>query len=161
MRVLLGSAFTLAWSLYLGGVLVMELIWRPLQRDLAPAQTGVMCLKMGRRYRWFALGTLGLTGATALGLALAKGGPSSAAPPLGLASWTCLLSLVLLMGLLLHPGSHRKARVPADPAAVAASRRRRTRAIRTMNVMLRMELSVALCATVLAAGWANAHGWVV
>ena len=66
IRTALGYLFTVEWAVYVGGALFMELVWRPLQRHVPPAQTGVLCNAMGRRYRWLALGSLGLIAATAV-----------------------------------------------------------------------------------------------
>lgn len=163
MRLVLGFLFTLAWTVYLGGALAMELVWRPVQRDIPPSQTGAMCRWMGRRYRWMGLGALGLVAVTwstgrALGstVLLASRQTVAAPPPTGgwpalatVACWVCLVALVLGMGVLLHPRSHARWKAGADPATQAAARRRRARSMRFMEVLLRVELAVALSATAL------------
>ncbi len=149
MRLLIAFVFTAALSVYLGGALVMELVWRPAQRAVPPAQVGVVCQRMGRRWRWVASGTLGLVAAAWIFW------PRSPAPdwaaPLSVLCWGSLAALVLTMGVLLHPRSHARGRAAADGAAHAAARRRRLRAMRAMDVLLRMELAVAVAAAVLAA----------
>ena len=111
MRVFLGFALTLAWALYLGGTMAMELVWRPVQRYLPPGQVNVVCQKMGRRYRWIALGSLAVAGA-----ALA---PDLRQPHLwsssygrtvcaGFACWLLLAAGVLTMALRAHPALHRR-----------------------------------------------------
>ncbi|HEY4928674.1 MAG TPA: hypothetical protein VIH95_05945 [Acidimicrobiales bacterium] len=175
MRVALGFLFTLAWAVYLGGALAMELVWRPVQRDIPPSQIGAMCRWMGRRYRWLGLGALGLAAVTWLawrglgGTVLLASRPAAAVPPAAsgwpvaamVACWGCLAALVLAMGVLLHPRSHARWRAGAHAADAAAARRRKVRALRTMDVLLRVELAVALSTTALVVlpsgpriGWA-------
>lgn len=164
MRIVIGFAFTVALSVYLGGALVMELVWRPAQRDLPPPQVGVLCQRMGRRYRWVALGALGLlavawTAWRALGRATVPL-PAGVAPAqllagaslvtLAAACWGVLVALVLAMGVLLHPRSHWRGRAGAGGTGAIETRRRRLRAMRVMEVLLRVELAVALAATALA-----------
>lgn len=170
MRIVIGFVFTVALSVYLGGALVMELVWRPAQRDLPPPQVGVLCHHMGRRYRWVALGALGVLAAAwfagratgragALGLAGAASGrlPVAVSPAaVAAACWGVLVALVLAMGVLLHPRSHQRGRARAGGGG-AETRRRRLHAMRAMEVLLRLELVVALAATALAVvaggGW--------
>jgi hypothetical protein len=175
MRVFVGFVFTLAWALYLGGALAMELVWRPVHHDLPPAQTGVMCQRMGRRWRWMALGALGLVavawwGGRTLGGhgVLAVRGPVPALPPASgwpviamVACWVSLAGLVIAMGVLLHPRSHARWPAGAGASAHASARRRRLRAMRVMEVLLRLELVVALSGAALVVlpggprvGWA-------
>ncbi|MCL4414061.1 MAG: hypothetical protein ACYCUF_00470 [Acidimicrobiales bacterium] len=154
MRVAAGFLTTIGWAAYLGGALVMELVWRPLQRDLPPGQTGVLCQRMGRRYRWVALFALGVAGASWIAARLAGNAPVSVAPwqvVLAGASWAALASLVLAMGALVHPLSHLRSRAGASSEERAAARARRLRAMRLMNAMLRVELCIALLATALVA----------
>ncbi len=162
MRVTLGYLATVGWSVYLGGAIAMELVWRPVQPDLPPAQTGVVCQRMGQRYRWVALGGLGLLAASwgaatggRLELAAGVGGGGATAGGWGdvllVLCWAALVGLVLLMGILVHPLSHRRGPAGASDAVLAESRRRRQRAIRIMNVLLRTELALALLTTLLLA----------
>lgn len=155
-RTVLGYLFTVEWAVYVGGALFMELVWRPLQRHVPPGQTGAMCLAMGRRYRWLALACLALIAGTAVAWSAAGGdlaagsGNRSAAPwstaALG-AAWAVLVGLVVVMGLLVHPRSHARSRRGQDEGEV---RRRRLQAIRLMDVLLRVELAVALAGALVA-----------
>lgn len=168
-RTALGYLFTVEWAVYLGGALFMELVWRPLQRHLAPAQTGALCNAMGRRYRWLALVSLGLIAVTAVAWQVVGGSAPPASDGAGAAragsveawravvlagTWAVLVALVTAMGLLVHPRSHARVRRAEDAAAL---RRRRLRAIRAMDVLLRAELAVALTGA-LAAAWPHAPG---
>lgn len=153
MRVFLGFALTLAWALYLGGTMAMELVWRPVQRYLPPGQVNVVCQKMGRRYRWIALGSLAVAGA-----ALA---PDLRQPHLwsssygrtvcaGFACWLLLAAGVLTMTLRAHPALHRRHEADLSADERAAARERTRRAIRRMDVLLRSEIALALVAVLLA-----------
>jgi uncharacterized membrane protein len=171
-RTTLGFLFTVEWATYVGGALFMELIWRPLQRDVPPAQTGALCNAMGRRYRWVALGCLGLIAATAVGWSLAGsstmgsgsaaavGGPGSPGAIGGwrsvalLVVWLVLVTLVILMGMLVHPASHARVSPGQDSAELS---RQRLRSIRLMDVLLRVELGVALVGALVAA-WPHTSG---
>jgi uncharacterized membrane protein len=62
-----------SWSTYVGGALVMELVWRPAQQALPPSQTAVACQWMGRRYRWLSL--VALLAAGVSGVARLDGAP--------------------------------------------------------------------------------------
>lgn len=159
-RTVLGYLFTVEWAVYVGGALFMELVWRPLQRHVPPAQTGALCNAMGRRYRWLALGSLGLIAATAIAWQVA-GGPTLRASGVAgggaaaewriaglVAVWVVLVALVAAMGLLVHPRSHARHRPGEDSDEL---RRLRLRSIRFMDVLLRVELGVALAGALVVA----------
>jgi len=154
MRVFLGFALTLAWALYLGGTVTMELVWRPVQRYLPPGQVNVLCQKMGRRYRWIALASLAIAGG-ALAPALRRphllSSPYGRTVCAGFACWALLAAGVLTMALLAHPALHLRhdASLSAEEHAVARERTRR--AIRRMDVLLRSEIVLAFVAVLLAA----------
>ncbi len=153
MRVLLGFVFTLSWSLYLGGILAMELVWRPVQHYLPPGQVNVVCQRMGRRYRWIAIGALAVVGGV-LARSL-RGHPLSS--PYGLtvcaslACWALLAAEVVTMAVLAHPALHVRQDPSLSTAERAAARERTRRAIRRMDVMLRSEMALALVGALLAA----------
>ncbi len=125
------------WCSYLGGVLVMELVWRPVQAHIPPSQTGALCATMGRRYRWMALAALGVT---AIGQLIAFGPPGFALA----AGWGVLVALIVSMGLFVHPQSHARWAASAAPAQQARARQRRLGAIKVMGALLRIEVAVAL-----------------
>ena len=149
----------LAWAVYLGGELVMELVWRPVQEHLPMAQIGVACQQMGRRYRWIALTMLVVTGVAAGASLVARepGVSLSPADPYGRTllllgvCWMTLLGIVGLMAFLAHPALHVRMASDLDPAARAIARERVARAIWRMDRCLRAELVVALLATFVAA----------
>jgi len=147
-----------AWSVYLGGALVMELVWRPAQEHLPMSQIGVACQKMGRRYRWIALAMLCVIGLTSLTLL-----PGRASETLSISSrfgrsvlalvlcWCALVALVVSMAFSAHPALHVRMPSDLDPDARAAARAEVGRAIRRMDRTLRSELAIALTATLFAA----------
>lgn len=148
----------LAWSVYLGGALVMELVWRPAQEHLPMSQIGVACQVMGRRYRWLALAMLAVIAAT--GLALLPGrGPGTLTLSTGygrtvaalVGCWVLLVALVVGMAFAAHPALHARGATELTPEARAAPRAGVGRAIRRMDALLRVELVVALAATLLGA----------
>ena len=154
MHTALGYLFTVEWAVYLGGALFMELVWRPLQRHVPPAQTGVRCQSMGRRYRWMAFTCLGLIAATGVAWR-AVGGPATVWQTAALAgAWIVLVVLVASMGLLVHPLSHARLRPGEDRAEL---RVRRLRSIRVMDVLLRVELACALIGALIAV-WPHGSG---
>ncbi len=147
----------LAWSVYLGGALVMELVWRPAQEGLPMSQIGVACRRMGRRYRWIALSMLGLIGAVGLPLVLTGDGPLAVSTRHGrtvaglVACWLVLAALVSGMAFLAHPALHSRTSAGMSPEERERARARVGRSIRRMDVLLRLELGVALVATLLGA----------
>lgn len=147
-----------AWSVYLGGALVMELVWRPAQEHMPMSQIGVACQLMGRRYRWVALTMLSVIAVVSLTLL-----PGRAPETLVISSsfgrtilvlvicWFLLVALVGSMAFFAHPALHVRMPSHLDPEARAAARAEVGRAIRRMDLILRMELVVALVATFFAA----------
>lgn len=148
---------TLAWSVYLGGVIVMEVVWRPAQEHLPPSQTAVACAVMGRRFRWFALGALAVSGAAALVRVIGSAPGPSAGDPAGravaaaLVGWCALVALVAYTTVVAHPALHRRAAGHASDEERAAARARVGRAIRRMDRVVRVELAVAFATTLLVA----------
>lgn len=148
----------LAWSVYLGGALVMELVWRPAQQHLPMSQIGVACQVMGRRYRWLALAMLAVIAATGLSLLPGRGPGTLTASTgygrtvLALAGcWVLLAALVVGMAFAAHPALHARGSADLTPEARAEARAGVGRAIRRMDALLRVELAVALAATLLGA----------
>ncbi len=149
----------LAWAVYLGGALVMELVWRPVQEHLPMGQISVACQQMGRRYRWIALTMLIVAGVSAVAELAGRAPDVSLSPddPYGRtvlvlgALWVTLVGIVGLMAFLAHPALHVRMASDLDPEARAAARARVERAIGRMNRCLRAELVVALVATFVVA----------
>lgn len=154
-----GYCGLMAWTVYVGGALVMEFVWRPAQEHLPMAQIGVACQKMGRRYRWIALLTLVVAGASAAAeLALRDPTVSlSVNSPYGRtvvalgACWVALVGIVSMMTFFAHPALHVRTTSDLDPDARAVARERVARAIRRMDRCLRAELVLALVATLVLA----------
>lgn len=148
-----------AWATYVGGAIVMEVVWRPAQRLLPAAQTAVACQVMGRRYRWLALGALGTIGVAAVARlgdrstehSLALSDPYGRTVAALAACWVVVVALVAAMAFFAHPALHVRTAAGLDPAARAAARAEVARAIRRMDVSLRTELVVALLAAFLGA----------
>lgn len=154
-----------SWAVYVGGALVMELVWRPAQADLPPSQTAVACQWMGRRYRWLAL--LALLGAGASGFArvadAAARTPGSPADPLSWSTsygrtllalvvlWVVLLGVLAILSVVAHPALHGRTTADMPEPERQAARRRVQRAIRRMDRLLRVELGLALVALALGA----------
>lgn len=148
----------LAWSVYLGGAIVMEFVWRPAQAHLPMSQIGVACQRMGRSYRWIALSMLGVIALT--GLARLPGRDPEASlsisEPYGrtlvalVVCWVLLVGLVTLMAFLAHPALHGRTPSGMPEEERAAARAEVARAIKRMDVCLRSELVLALGASLLA-----------
>lgn len=149
----------LAWAVYLGGALAMELVWRPVQEHLPMAQIGVACQQMGRRYRWVALTMLMVAGGSAVAelvarvpdVSLSPGDPYGRTVLVAGACWVTLVGIVGMMAFLAHPALHVRMASDLDPEARAAARARVARAIGRMDRCLRAELVVALVATFVVA----------
>jgi uncharacterized membrane protein len=138
-----------SWSAYVGGALVMELVWRPAQQALPPSQTAVACQWMGRRYRWLSL--VALLGAGISGFVRLDGAPDLAssrgrlvATVVGL--WLLALAVLGLLALAAHPALHVRTPATMSEQDRAAARQKVRRAIRRMDILLRFELMLALLA---------------
>lgn len=164
-------AFALGWSLYFGGVLFMYVVWRPLQQDISPSHTAVICSLMGKKFKWIAGGSLILCGIGYIGLLNSVGslgGISNLARQdqvrfsttwglIGGAILVSLLSLNMIMGHILHPNSHSKLKLRVRKDNPDLLRKRKLAAIKRMDIALKVELILSFCATVLLA-WATARG---
>lgn len=147
----------LGWSTYLGGALVMEFVWRPAQEAMPQSQIAVACQWMGRRYRWIAATSLALIALS--GVALAAGGDEE----LTLSnSWGRTLAALVLVWLALvvtlavislsgHPGLHTRMAADVSESERTEAREKVRRAIRRMDMLLRVDLALALLAALLGA----------
>ena len=160
----------LSWSTYVGGALVMELIWRPAQQHLPPSQPAVACQWMGRRYRWIALSTLIGAGISGIGRLVAAGYLSFSWPafhdPLLLSSaygrtmlaaavlWAVLMGLLGLLRLVAHPALHARMKSDMTEDERAAARAAVQKAIRRMDIVLRVDLAGPLLAALVGASLA-------
>ena len=162
MTTLLATIHVIAWSIYVGGAITMEFILRYAQRTMPPSQIGVVCKRAGSRYRWVALATLGVIGASGLAMVLDTGDTGLRGrlgdPRLSLGdaydrtlllltiAWTISLFLVSLMAFRLHPAQSKRVRQDMTQDEVATERQRIGRAIHHMEITLRAELVTALIA---------------
>lgn len=167
--VLLGFLHVAAWSTYMGGILVMELAWRPAQKDMPPSQTAVACQWMGRRYRWISLMALlvaGLSGILRASVVSLRS-PSVPADPFslghsygrtlmaGIAVWAIQLAILATLAVLAHPALHVRTPAEMDESARQEARQKVRRAIRRMDILLRTEIALALLALLLGASLAH------
>ncbi len=141
-RIALSAVQLCATALYLGGAVTMELVLRYAQRELPGPQTAVTCQVSGRRWRWWAQGSLAVAGLAFFGSSRSQPPP----PALGVAYWTVwtvLAGVLLVMSYRAHPAMARK----IDPGADSEERRRRReelkKAIARMDRLLRTELALA------------------
>lgn len=154
----LAAFHTLGWCAQVGGSLTMEWVLRYAQRTMPGPQTGVVCQRAGTRYRWFALGSLGVVGTTGLAMALRLDGRSLAlSGSYGRTFWMLVLLWVVLtaavaaMAFLLHPAQRRRSLPDATEEEVRRERARVWRAIKRMEFVLRLELVISLIAVALGA----------
>jgi uncharacterized membrane protein len=138
-----------SWSTYVGGALVMELVWRPAQQALPPSQTAVACQWMGRRYRWLSLVALlaaGVSGVARLDGAPDLGTSRGRLVVLVVVLWALLLGVLGLLAVAAHPALHVRTPATMSEDDRAAARQEVRRAIRRMDLLLRLELTLALIA---------------
>lgn len=156
---LLGFAHVLGWAVYIGGAVLMEVVWRPSQEHIPPAQVNVVCSFMGRRYRWIALAALAALFLSGVGLLLESGHLSTTSPifrpPLVLSNsygrtmlaltilWAFLFGLLLMLGVVAHPALHVRMSSDMSDEERRAARAAVGQAIRRMDVLLRVELAGA------------------
>lgn len=147
----------LGWSTYVGGALVMELVWRPAQEAMPQSQIAVACQWMGRRYRWTAAVALALIGISGVAMVLRGDERLTWSTPWG-RTVTALIIVWLAMSVVLatitfsgHPGLH--ARMPPDATDEErdAAREQVRRAISRMDRLLRLDLLLALAGALLGA----------
>jgi uncharacterized membrane protein len=165
MDTFLGTVHGLAWAVYVGGALIMELVLRHAQVYMRPSQVGVVCQRAGQRYRWWALASLAVLGFTGALMVLRLDGAELAAragsPALSLddsygrtlvllaALWLVLLAIVGEIAFRVHPAMHARVSSSMSEEQVRRERRRMGAAIQRMNRLLRLELAGALLALAL------------
>lgn len=147
----------LGWSTYIGGALVMELIWRPAQEAMPQSQIAVACQWMGRRYRWVAAVSLALIGLTGAVMLVHSDEPLTVSSSWGrtmVALIVVWFALVFTLGAITfygHPSLHTRMSADASDEEREASRERVRRAIARMDKLLRLDLFLALLAALLGA----------
>ncbi|MCC7078471.1 MAG: hypothetical protein IT198_15215 [Acidimicrobiia bacterium] len=149
-------AHTVGWSVYLGGAILMEVVWRPSQVHIPPSQVNVVCSRMGRRYRWVSFAALLVIAASGIALLFESGSPlvlstGYARTLLALALlWVILVGLLGVLAVAAHPALHVRTPASMSDEARRAARESVRRAIRRMDVLLRVELGLAGLAALLA-----------
>jgi uncharacterized membrane protein len=148
----------LGWSTYIGGALVMELIWRPAQEAMPQSQIAVACQWMGRRYRWVAASSLVLIGVSGVPMLIRSDESLTWST-----SWGRTMAALILVWLAMsatlagiafygHPSLHSRMSADATDEERKASREQVRRAIARMDKLLRLDLFLALLAALLGAG---------
>jgi putative copper export protein len=164
---LLATVHALAWAVYVGGSITMEWVLRYAQRTMPPSQVGVVCKNAGTRYRWFALVSLLVIGASGAAMFLriddAELAARAGSPELSLGDsygrtmllltvgWLALAATVAAMAFWLHPAQRKRSRPDMTSEAIAAERLRIGRAIKQMDRALKFELVVSVICIGIAA----------
>lgn len=148
----------LGWSTYIGGALVMELIWRPAQEEMPQSQIAVACQWMGRRYRYVATAALAVMGITGVALVVSSDEAITLSTSWGrtvvalIVVWFAMALTLASITFYGHPSLHTRMPANATDEERKASRERVRRAIRRMDILLRLDLFLALLAGLLGAG---------
>lgn len=140
-------------ALYLGGAISMELLLRHAQRYLPGPQTAVTCQVSGKVWKRWGQGALLVWGASTLGL-LAWVLPRALSRALGTAFfvvWIALAGVLATLSLVAHPALAQRIRPNASSEERLRAREELKRAIRRMDVLLRVELALASLLTLLTA----------
>lgn len=132
-----------AWAIYAGGAFAMEAIWRRTQPSLPQSQIAVACQWMGRRYRWMAAIALGAAAAGGSGVEATAGSDPGPAGPLVWLGWLALVFVLALITFVGHPSLHVRSGADLSDEERAAARAEVARAIRRMDVLLRVDLVLA------------------
>jgi len=157
LDVLLLWVHTVAWSVYVGGAVTMELVLRYAQQFMRPSQVAVVCQAAGRSYRWWSFVALMLLLATGIPLALDYPGgfdPRTLAGRViwGICGlWLVQLALLALLAYRVHPDMHARADATMSQEEIARERRRLGQAIQRMDRVVRIELAGTLAALLFGA----------
>lgn len=159
LRALLLGIALLAFAIYLGGAVSMELILRFAQVDLPGPQTAITCKVSGDLWKWIALISLSATGLSvttmiALRSPMISSGWHGLAVAGFAASWIALMSILVKMSFRAHPALAFRPDPSMPPEEFAETRQALKRAIRRMDLLLRTELGIAVfmgaCLSVIA-----------
>ena len=148
----------LGWSVYIGGALVMEFVWRPAQAAMPQSQIAVACEWMGRRYRWVAAASLALIGVSGVAMAIRSDETLTLSNPWGrtvaalIVVWVAMSATLAGIAISGHPSLHTRMSADATDEERKASREQVRRAIARMDTLLRLDLFLALLAALLGAG---------
>lgn len=153
ITMLLASVHALAWSIYVGGAIIMELVLRYAQGSMRPSQVAIVCQRAGNRYRWISFFCLVLLLATGLALAgpIVTGSPEAIVLVALGAIWLALAAILALLSFYIHPEMHIRVSSSMTEEEVRQERQRVGRAIVRMDITVRIELGLALFAVLLGA----------
>lgn len=145
----------LAWSIYVGGAICMELVLRHAQQFMKPSQVAVVCQKSGRRYRWWSFFCLLVLLVSGILLADHDGASLDPKTIAGFALWALLVLWAVqmfILGLLsfrIHPDMHARLTSDMTPEQMKIERSRVGVAIVRMDRTVRVELLCAVVAVLL------------
>ena len=150
----LSAIHALAWSIYVGGAVCMELVLRYAQQFMKPSQTAYVCEFSGKRYRWWSCVCLAVLLVTGVLMALRSGVTStlyvSVLVLLG-GLWVVQVALLALLSFRIHPDMHARLLPSMSAEEVQHERQRVGVAIVQMDRTLRTELVVLLFAVLAGA----------
>ena len=153
--IVVSTVHGLAWSVYVGGAVCMELVLRHAQQFMKPSQIAVVCQKSGKSYRWWSFVCLLLLFATGVLLARHDGLTFSRSDLVGVTLWalvTLWFVQLFILGLLsfrIHPDMHARLTSDMTGEQIKIERARVGRAIVNMDRTVRIELGCALLAMAL------------
>lgn len=150
---LLASLHVLAWSVYVGGAIVMEFVLRHAQASMRGSQVAIVCQKAGHRYRWWSALCLALLLVTGIALAgpIVPGSNEAIVVVVLGGVWLALVLILALLTFYIHPELHIRVSPSMSEDEVKSERGRVGRAIVRMDIAVRVELGLALLAMLLGA----------
>ena len=150
----LSAVHALAWSIYVGGAVCMEVVLRHAQQFMKPSQTAYVCEFSGKRYRWWSCICLAILLVSGVLMALRSGVSSplylSVLALLGVL-WVVQVVLLALLSFRIHPDMHARLQPSMSAEEIHRERQRVGVAIARMDRALRTELVVVLFAVLAGA----------
>jgi len=150
--VLLSTVHVLAWCIYVGGAICMELVLRYAQTVMKPSQIAVVCQHSGKRYRWWSLLCLIVLLATGIPLALQHPAAFDPTTARGMTVWILCglwivqMAILGILSLRIHPDMHARLTTDMTPEQMQAERARVGVASVRMDRTVRLELFCAIAA---------------
>lgn len=157
MEFVLTAAHALAWSVYVGGAVTMELVLRYAQNFMRPSQVAIVCQAAGRSYRWWSLLALAILMVTGLPMAMRQPNAFDPSTSFGMTLWSLCgvwllqIAILALLTFRVHPDMHARMAVSLSEAEMQRERQRVGAAIRRMDQLLRLELAGGIVAVALGA----------
>lgn len=138
----------MAWAVYLGGAISMELVLRHAQQFMRGSQVAVVCQNSGRKYRWLSLACLIILLVTGLmRVTWVQMTQSEMVLLFGaLLLWSLLVGILALLALHIHPEMHLRVSSSMTEEEVRTERKRVGVAIQRMDFWVRAELMIAVLA---------------